>query len=125
MGARRVEHAEDGRVRADADGERRDRDGGEAGRFPKCTERVADVLLQRLDRMECPHVAALLLQIGHVAKAPPGRKARLGTARAAVAVVGFAHRQMKGQLVVQVAFEPPANERAQPREHVRRFASRG
>ena len=49
---------------------------------------------------------ALLLQIRHVAEPAPRGVARIAIADAVAAVVRLAHRQMEGDLVVQVAFEP-------------------
>ena len=100
---------------ADADRQRQHRDDGEAGRLAKRADGVAHVLPQRFERMERPHVPALLLQIRDVAEAPPRRIAGVRRRDAVVSIVGLAHREVERELVVQVALEPPAaEERDQP-----------
>ncbi len=111
--ADRVDEAEDGRVRADADRERQHRDDREARRFAERPQRVAHILRQRLERRERPHVAALLLQIRHVAEPAARGGAGIGRRRAVAAILRLAHRQVKRELVVQIALELPAvNERS-------------
>ena len=108
-GARRVDEAEDRRVRADADREREHGDERKAGRFAERPERVAYVLHQRFERIERPHVPALLLQIGDVPEPAPRGRARI-VARALTAIGVLAHRHVKRELVVQIALEPPPAE---------------
>ncbi len=73
----RVHDAEDGGVGADAQGKRRDGDGGEGGRAPQRAHGVAHVLRERLNQGPRPCVAHLRLDLLGAAeldaRGPPGR----------------------------------------------------
>jgi len=57
----------------------------------------------------------LLLEVGDVAESAAGRVGRFAPGRASAAVFRLAHRQVEGELVVQVALEAaPMRQREQP-----------
>src|SRR5262245_49860793 len=62
--------------------------------------------------MKRPHVAALLLERRHVAESRSRGGARVGWGNAVAAIGVLAHREMEGELVVEIALEAtPAEER--------------
>ena len=87
-------------------GEREDGDECEPGRLAQRAQRVADVLPKAFERRERPHVARLLLQVRHVAEPASRFVARGVGAQPVRPVIRLAHREMKRQLVVQIAIEP-------------------
>src|SRR5262245_39810159 len=70
-----MNHAEDRRVRADADGERCNRDEREHGGPTKRACRVAEVLPRDVEPARDAHPARLFLEIGGVAKLAARREA--------------------------------------------------
>ena len=70
--------AEDGGVRADAEREREERDGREAGLGGEPARGVADILNDRFGQAAPPNVVADVLETGAVADAAPRLRARVG-----------------------------------------------
>jgi hypothetical protein len=67
----------------------------------------------------------LLLQVRHVAELSPRFFARRVGAQPVGPVIGFAHREMKRQLVVEVAIEPsPADDGDEPMPEGRELCHR-
>jgi hypothetical protein len=102
-------------VAADADRQRQDGDDREARGLAQRAQREPHILRDAFERGEEPHVAGLLLQMGDVAESAPRHLASGRVRHAAGPQVRLAHRQVKRDLVVQVALEPaPTHERNEP-----------
>jgi hypothetical protein len=63
----RVHQSEHGRVPADSNGQREDRNGRKARRPPEHTRGVTDVLQQSFQSQKTPHIPALLRSYRHIA----------------------------------------------------------
>jgi hypothetical protein len=104
------DQAEHHGVAADAQGERQDRHGGEAGLAQEHAAGVADVLPERLQGREAPDVAAGLLGGGPAPEAADRRLARRHGVHPSGRVLRLAHREVEAQLVVEVLLQAPAPE---------------
>ncbi len=98
-----IDHAEDRGIGADAEGQGERGDDGEAGTLAQGARGVAQILAQHFDPANGPHVANGLLDHGGTAK-PAARFQRLDSGAAG------ALRQVKLDLVFQVAIQPAAQE---------------
>ena len=110
----RVDDAEDGGRRADAECERDDRDGAEAGVSRQQSQRIVDVLQHRLDAAQAPRVAASFHVPGRMAEPRVRFSTRVVRGAALFLESPCAHLYVEAHLFFQIAVETIAgHERAQ------------
>ena len=116
----RVDDAEDGRVGADAERKRRNRDRGEPRVPPQRAQPVADVLQHALQPRRDPDVMNMVAGERQVAQRAPCRGGRRGTVEPPRLQLLPLHLQVEPQLVVElalvtIALEQVAQAPEQPR----------
>ncbi len=97
-----VDHGEDGGVGADAERQRDQRRGGEAGRAPQHAEAVAQVLPQHLEKRQAALIAPGLGNLRVAAELEPRGAPRRGGIEAARSVTLLEHLEMEAQLLAQL-----------------------
>ena len=98
----RLQHAEDGGGRANADGERGDDDGRESRTAPQLPRGIAQILDRLLGPGPAPRRPRVLGDVRDAAEVPPRRRPRLVRRIARVDPVLHVDRQVRGQLVLQI-----------------------
>src|SRR6185436_5973823 len=114
---RRIDQAEDGGIRADAESQRGDRGDREAGALPEDAGGVPDVLDKVLEEARAAHVAALLLHLIEAAELEAGAPARAGLVHARPHVVGDLTLEMIAKLGVELRFETTPADQPRPPGH--------
>jgi len=104
----RVDDAENGGVRADAERERQNDDQGEAWRLANAAQAVPDVLKDGFEPRKLPRLPRLLLRAGHVAEGAASGCAGFGGRHAAFDVFGRHQVEMGLHLVGEIAVEATA-----------------
>ena len=108
-----VDQRKDDRVRADADGQHRERHAGENGTCAQAAEPELEVPPQVVGGAETVYVAALFLDHLQASHAGQRRTARLLRSHAAPDVLGDLQLHVRPQLCVELAFERLATEEIQ------------
>src|SRR5690349_21224588 len=91
-----IHECEDRCVRSDAESQRQQRDGREAGRFPKAAYRVAKVLHDLLQPDEGTFVTVKLFGLLHAAVGSPRSQSRIPESHALPQILVFEHGQVRG-----------------------------
>ena len=105
-----VDDGENGGRRADAERERDEAGGREAGTAAEEAERVADVLDEPLERRAAPGVARHFLHERDIAELPVRRVRGLVGRRAALDAIRRGHREVRADFLVEFGFASPAPE---------------
>jgi hypothetical protein len=101
----RFHDAEDGGIRADAQRQRRQRDGGEARRSPEEPQRVTDVLEHGVDAGARSHLPNLVLQRFQAAQLEPGGSPRVLRVHAGADLLVHQQVERRTQLLVEVGVD--------------------
>ena len=113
----RIDHAEERRVRADAEGQRDHRDRGESPVAPQHAHRVAHVAPRVLDPAEGSSVAVLFFHLLYSTERAPCGESRLLGCRAAPHVLRGELVQVRAHFFVESGVQLPSQEqRANPRQ---------
>ena len=116
-----MDDAEDGGVGADAERQRQQGDGGEAGRAAQHPRAVADVLHQPFGPWQRPLIGVGLGNLDATAEAEPRFATGAGGIHPLAAQIRFKHLDVKTQLVRQIRIAPPGaagHERHQPQKRL-------
>src|SRR5579859_4223580 len=108
-----VDHAEDGRICADAKSERERSDGGKGGIFAEHAHGVTQILPERFNRHESPHLAGPFFQTCLVAELTTGRVASLGCLDPFSKNFLLAHNNVEFKFILKI----PLELRAIPKRH--------
>ena len=100
-----MDQGKHGRVRPDTDREGQDGHGAEAWIPSQPPKGVAHIAAALIDEWQAPYVTMGFAQLRHPTELQARRAPRLFLGHAAAAMVLLQHREMRGQLLIQVAIE--------------------
>ena len=106
----RIDQAENGGVRPDAERKRENRNGCKARIPGQHTQAVTKVLNDRLDHRQPPLLPVDFLCLFDTAKAAHRRITRFFRRHSFAHILRHEHLQMRTQLIVQLLFQPPLPE---------------
>ncbi len=107
-----IDQAEDGRVRADAEGQRQHRGYRECGASAHAAQRVAKVLRHAAGPSEGAPFAILFLGLLHATEAAQRGAPCLAGAHAGALIVFGLHFDMKAKFIVELTIETPLGKQA-------------
>src|SRR5919109_1283491 len=100
-----VQHRENSRVYADPERRCEHRHRREPGILRQRSRSIAQIAPRRFQRYETPSFSAGFLDAHCVSELTPSRVARFVSFNSPLAILGLAHFQMKGQLILQVPIQ--------------------